>query len=298
MSYTTADLITKVKLWAALPTGQSSLSDAQILDIMTDELRTNIAPFIVGFREDFYVTSVDYTISAGTSRYPIPSRAISTVLKDVNYVNTDGREVSVPRVPVGDKDYYTNGFYIEGNDIVLQQPENREGYTLRVYYYIRPSKLVTTTECARIIYVNATSGEYEISSKPSSWGTTLDLDITQGDSPYGLISTDNSTTFIGLNATPTTYPTGLAVGDYASLPGESCIAQIPLELIPLLVQATVLRVNEILNDPKGMDTAKKKYDDLREAAIQILSPRVVEEPKVIMSKGSFLEQNNVRWRLY
>lgn len=297
MSNTTTDLINKVKLWSATPDGQPAFTDEQILDIMTDELRTVIAPFIINFREDFYVTSIDYTITNSSNGiFSIPTRAVSTVLKDVVYVDNtnDNIETSVPRIPVGDKDYYSNGFYLKGNKVILSRPSNWSGYTLRIYYYTRPSKLVSVSECAKIASISDTT--YIVEGVPGTWTTSESLDATQAESPLGLIDEDNVTAISGTTFTPTTIVDDLAVGDYVSKPTESCIPQIPLEVIPMLVQATVARVNEILHDKSGMKVAMKKYDDLKDSVTSILSPRVVEEPKPIISRNSFITVSTNRWR--
>ena len=289
MSFTTTDLINKVKLWGAVPEGQPAFSDAQLLDLLTDELRTTIATFITQFREDYFVDYLDYTITANQSSYAIPSRAISTVLKDVKYVD-NGKEINVPRVPRGDAEYYTNGFYIQGNKLILLYPENRVGQSLRLYYYCRPNTLVAVTSCAVVSSFDSTT--ITVTSVPSTWGSTETIDITQAKSPLGIISKDNVATRVGTVFTPATMPSDLAVGDYLSLATESCIPQIPVEVIPMLCQSVVKRVNEIIADKTGLKIASDKYDEIVNSVTSILSPRVVEETKTIVSRSSYLASSN------
>lgn len=297
MGYTTTELLAKVNMWSAAPDGQPAFTDANLLDLMTDELHANIVPFITSFREDFFVESIDYTIASETSGYAIPTRAVSTVLKDVKYVIDTDREINVPRVPVGDKEFYTNGFYIQGNKIMLLNPENRSGETLRMYYYSRPNTLVTVAECAKVTVVGSTS--LTVASIPATWSSGATLDLTQGASPLGLISKDNVTTWTGVSdITPTTMPDDIAVGDYLSLATESCIPQIPVEMIPMLTQAVVMRVNEILSDKDGLKVATTKYDSMVKSITGMLSPRVTEEAKTIVSKGSFLNMRTNNFRTY
>jgi len=289
MAYTTSELLAKVKLWGAVPASQPAFTDAQLLGLLTDELWSNVAPFIMQFREEFFVTYQDFTITTGTRGYNIPTRTVNGVLREIKTVNSSGDEFDIPRVSPERTQRSSYGFYLENNKVYLIENDSYTDRTLRMYYYRRPSELVETTDCAQVTSVGTTT--FDVSAIPSAMVSGETVDIVQATPPFNILSQDITATWVGTTVTPSSMPTGLAVGDWMCKDQESCIAQIPLETQPLLVQAVVVRINEILDDAKGLKLSTEKYDKIKESLRELISPRVVGETKAIINDEDFFYGN-------
>jgi len=294
MAYTTTELIAKIKLWGAVPPSQPAFTTTQLLDLATDELWTRTVPFINNLREDYFVTYSDTTITnAENQSFDIPKRAAGNLLRDVKLVNSSGDESDLPRI---DPDYSQRnsvGFYILANKVYLLTSENYSGYSMRLYYYVRPSVLVATSRCAQVDSVGAT--DFTVTSVPSNITTGATVDIVQANPLFNTLSLGITATISTLTITPSTMPTGLAVGDWMSLENESCIPQIPLEAHALLAQATVIRVQDILQDNKGVKNAEGRMERLEESVRDLLTPRVPGEVEKIKNYESFLTPRYNRW---
>ena len=298
MSYTTTEILAKIKLWGAIPNAQPAFTDTQLLDLATSEMWTKTVPFINNLREEYFVASTDSTISTAKNQtFDIPSRAAGGILRDVKLVNSNGDESDIPRLNPEYSQRYGWGFYIQANKLHLVKSENYSGETFRMYYYVRPSVLVATSRCAQVATVGSSS--FTVTSVPSNITTGDTVDIVQANPPFNTLSLDVTATISATTTiTPSTMPTGLAVGDWMCLKQESCMPQLPLEAHDMLVCGTVLRVQEILQDDKGIKTYTNKYEVLSKTVTDILNPRVVGEIKKIVNHESFLYQgtsNNNDW---
>lgn len=290
MTLTTTELIAKVKLWATIPAAQPAFTNAQILDIMNDELWTTIVPFIINFREEYYVTYEDNDISTSANQsFDIPRKTVGGIMRDVKLVNSAGDESDLPRINPEYKQTQSYGFYIESNKIWLLKSEDYSNYTLRIYYYRRPGELVLTTACAQVSAIGTTT--FDVSSVPSTMTTGETVDIVQYSPPFGILAKDITATWTATTITPSTYPTGLAVGDWMCKDSESCIAQVPLEVIPYLIQTTVVKIQEILGDQGNLRRGQEKLEQIKESTQSILSPRVTGEIKKIKNYENFLNGN-------
>jgi hypothetical protein len=70
-----------------------------MLDLATDELQTVTVPIINNLREEYFVTTVDNSISSSENQtFDIPSRAAGGLLRDIKLVNSSGDEYDIPRI--------------------------------------------------------------------------------------------------------------------------------------------------------------------------------------------------------
>jgi len=293
--FTTTTLLARCKLYGAVPTGQPAFTDAQILNILTDELRSTLAPLILSCREEYYVTYEDTSITSSTTSFDIPTRALGMILRDVKIVDSSDRESDLVRINPGFNQMHYSGFYIRDNKIFLLNPSKYSNNSIRLFYYLRPSNLKAVADCAKVTTVGTTS--CVVSAVPSSWSSSETIDCVQANPPFGVLGKDLSATISGTTIT-FTVPTGVAVGDYICLDQESPVPQLPQELHILLTQAATIRFSEILGDIEGVKTATKKYDDMVKSLTSLLSPRVVGEPKLVVNYDSFINarfRNNLNW---
>jgi len=78
MDLTTAGLIDDIQLNALLPDGM--YTNADIISFLNDGFYSEVLPYIMRHREDFFITYADYSAAATIS---IPTDAIMQKLKDV-----------------------------------------------------------------------------------------------------------------------------------------------------------------------------------------------------------------------
>jgi hypothetical protein len=274
-------------MYGAIPSSQPAFTDAKILNILSDELWTTVVPFLQGFQEEYYIRKKTYTVATGTSEYAIPGRTIGGTLRDVRMTpNGETVEIDWPRLDPQRKDYVDRGYYLEDHNVVVVKPENYNGWTLNVYYYLRPAELVLPSACAQVSSISG--NDITVTTVPSSWTSPVTLDAMQALPPFKVLDTDDASTFTSNIITMTSAPSGLAVGDYLSLTGESCIPQIPLELHNMLVQLGIIRFAEILGYDKRMQTAIEKYRQIEESARNLMAPRVPGELKTFANDDGFI----------
>jgi len=287
MAYTTTQLINKIKLWGNVPTNQPAFTSTQLLDLATDELWTKTVPFINDLREEYFVTYSDTSITTATDQsFDIPSRAAGGLLREVKLVNDDGDETDIPRINPEYQQRHYFGFYIRGNKVFLIKSEDYSGYSLRLYYFVRPSELVATSRCAQVSSVSTST--FDVTSIPSNMTSGDTVDIVQANPPFGTLSLGITATWSSTTVTPSTMPSGLAVGDWMCLDQESCIPQVPLESHVLIVRGVVVRIMEILQDDKGLKSNLERLEQEKETVANILTPRVIGEIKKINNYESFL----------
>jgi hypothetical protein len=283
VSYTTTKFLADVKRLGHFPTNQDTFQDSDLLALGDYELQTYILPMLVKVRENYLLKSQDY--AAGAEDLLIPDRAIGGKLADLqlivgaNIEHLKYLEISQLDSTIGSP-VCAFAFTIQDNRIEVI-PSPSMGF-VRAYFYCRPGKLVTTTECAQILSVDTALNQVVVSSLPSTITTSTVVDFIQNVSGFSIMAMDQT---VSLAASTTltfaSLPDGLAAGDWIALAGESPIPQIPVELQPLLVQATVVKIYEIQGYLDKMNVAAKKLEKMTNDLMTLITPRVAEAPKVI-----------------
>jgi hypothetical protein len=296
---TTADLLKSIRQVANLPEVTASdvldstteyTTDVGILSVATRELQTFIAPKIMAQREEFFVATKTYTVSAAYAKYRLPSRAIGSKLKYVAYVpsggsvNTDKttfEELSASHVQDGDKD----GYYLEGAYIKLRS--SKSSGTLYVTYYARPSKLVVTTSAAVITgiagQIISLSGNF-----PSTLTSASKLDIIKATSPYEVCDSDlaySAGTGTASITVTGTISTDWEVGDYLAVAEESPVVQAPQDLHNWLTQRVAVKILDLAGYKDDYDRASKELKAMEETAIASITPRSENKRQPVKNKS-------------
>lgn len=287
---TTADFIESVVNRSHVPTNQETFPPERLLQFGSEELWTRLVPMVLATQEDYYVTSKDY---AGAISVTIPTRAIASKLKDVKLVNADGEERPVTRIDAGQKELHSGeAFYVQGDKIYfLEAPTD----TIRAYYHIRPNYLIEESECGKITTVGATS--IELDTVPSTFTTSLTYDVVSSDASHKLANMDVSIDSIaGTTVNFTTLPSGLSVGDYFCIAGQSPVVQLPYDLVPVLAQRVAVKALEADGDREGAKAAKKELEEMERACLTMLEPRVEDAPKKIINPYTSSRRISNRYR--
>lgn len=297
-SYTTANLLTSIRRNGHIPTASAPFQDSDLLAMADEECQTSLLRQILSVRENFYLTSIDYTANA-TGTYAIPTRAIGGALADVKIYN--GSSI----YPVGRTEidaqfstitsstgYYA--FYIQGNNIVVL-PNPTSG-TVRLWYYVRPSTLIATSAASQVTVI--ASNVLTFASLPSTITTSTPCDLVKDQPFFDIQGMDLTPTVVtSTQLTFSAVPSALVVGDWVALAGQTPVPQIPVEFRPLLSQRVVVKYYEAQGYLGKKKAAQEKYTEMEKDLMGIINPRVVEAVKTIVPDGSLIGGYR-RWRAW
>jgi len=291
--YTTTELVASLKRRLSIPTSQATYTEQDLVDYLNDELEGTIVPLISSIREEFFVSSSDFSVTNTLSEFDIPSNAVGQRLRDVvlvDNVNGDEQLTNLPRLTLeqiasfyGTANNSIWGFNIEGNTVKLYPIQGWGTETLRLYYFRRPNKLVLVNQTGKITAINGSI--VTVDSVPASWTTSTVVDVIGQNQPFAATEGLTISLISGSDLTLSSV-TGLAIGDYVSQTGESPIAQIPSEANQLLIQAVKVEVSDSMGDEEMIASAWRKYKQLQIHLMKALTPRVDGQVKKIVSKGS------------
>lgn len=190
MAFDSTRILAQMIIKGSLPDGR--FVDQELLDFAYDSLLSELVPAILSTREDFFVSTQDYSITAGQSAYPVPQRALNGVLREVKIVK-GYKVMDLERMDLEEVRDLTPGapraFYMQGNDVMLYPPPATAVDTLRVTYFQRPSRLVTNAECAAITAIDTLARTLTISI-PTGWTASDTFDLVKGRSGFDVIDID------------------------------------------------------------------------------------------------------------
>jgi hypothetical protein len=256
--FSSDSILAEVRLRAKLPAADETWSDTNLLSVLNSELQSWAAPFLVQARAEFLETYEDEYLVAGQTTYSIPSKAIYGVVRALQALDSSGnpwpmQQLDLKEIPP----VYTavsgnpTAFYVMGDSIVLTVTPSDSSWRLRKFYARRPSKVVPEAQCAQITAIAGNqitcSGGF-----PATFTNGTAMDFIHGGSsflPYS--GTPTMPAPSGNNATFSSLPTGLAVGDWLCLRGESPFPQIPADMQPVLQQRLVAVVLRAEGDDKA-----------------------------------------------
>lgn len=271
MSLDTSRFIDQVKMKATLPTGR--YSDQEILDIAYDILLSDVQPFLISLRQEFYTKKSTSTVTDGYDTYPINSRALGMSLRELKLDGDNIVQISPEDVNSNDNSN-TNSYYFEGSNIILY-PTPTSDATLTQTYFQRISKPVLTTDCAVVTSIDTVTG-IVTATAPSTWTTSNTFDLISRLNGNDTLAKDLTASAISsttITFTASDLPSTLAVGDYIALAGESPYIQVPDDAIPLVQQLCVTDFMEALGDQMGLQIAGAKAEKLRAGLTKVMSIR-------------------------
>jgi len=305
---TTNGLLKSIKRRAMVPTSQDTFTDADLIDIMNEEITIGIVPVILQQKDEYLIFQEERLIIPEVSNYAVPERALFNKLREVSYKLDDqgGTEYEMTQIAVDDKyTYLINAvensnwrrFYMEGGDLVLfpKVSVSPRG-SLVFYYYMRPNMLVPDAEVATILNIDTVSGIITFNTTlPKKFTSGTQYDFIKAKSPHVIIDIDK----VALNANvsgrtitfdPADIPQSLAVGDMVALAGESCIPNVPTELHSVLAQRVAQRVLEAIGDTQGLTNASNKLSEMEAKMAIGLDNRVEGAPRKAVNRHGTLRQ--------
>lgn len=284
MAYTTTNFISSVERRTFLPTNQLTWTEGEILAVADEEAKSTIIPSILSVREEYYVMTKEYQVTAGQASYRMPPRGVGLISREIQIRDSSGNYTDLPRIMP--EDVETNqqgpvtGFYLKGNYIVLDRIPSTTSGTLKVDFFIRPGDLVLVASAAVISDINTGTGQVTVTTIPNAWATGNIFDFISYDGGHEYVDIDYTSTDITSNViTFASLPSTLRVGDYLALQGQSPLIQLPPEYQPAFAQqvAAVLLLSS--GQPGGED-GLKRAEKMIETAEKLITPRVQGEDTV------------------
>ncbi len=295
MIYTSDLLLASIKTRAMIPSSQNTFQDSDLLNLANEEMETFIVGTLMRVQEEYLVVTDTVPLISGQVRYRIPSRAIGGKLRDIVMATSTGN-ISIPRysrenIPQNASVMSILGFYVEGNYLVLAAPPSDNLSSLLVSYFIRPGKIVDSTQYQVASVVDQINNVITVPAILPSFtvGTLLDV-ITAKSGSETIIKDAAITAIDAINKKITVNQTCalVSVGDYLCLAGQSAVPQCPEEMHPLLAERVICRVLESLNDVNGLNMASQKVKEMELNILALIDTRVVGKPRKIVNRSGLL----------
>lgn len=293
MGISVSEFLSDLKLRGQIQSNQRVFADADLLTIANREIRMVIVPKILSLRERYFSGYKDYTISS-KRRYRLPPRCAGGRVFDIK-IYPDGlanptTEYSLKQNHPSDIDRGQAGFYIDGDDIVLNSGQDATG-AMRVFYPIRPPLMVASPAVSTTI--SSVSGVLVTMASPPVAGTYECIRNSNGNttitpslvSPAGSVAADTD----DLSGDTTER---FAYGDIVCTSGQTPNVPLPDELTDWLSQRTLMRYLEILGHADEVALAGAKLQDIEKDAMAFLSPRIENEEKYVADKET------LGWRMW
>lgn len=250
MAWTTADFIADVKLKGLFP-DTWNITDSELLRVGDGEVRTKVAPLVLSTEQEFWVDFEDTSLTTSTTYVLITSRAYLGKVRMVTLINPEGNESDpIVKVPLerfngynvrgwGQSVHYT----VRGDKILLSSMESiPPGWTLRVYYYARPSKMV---ELSAAMAITGVAGAVLSGTVPSGITTSTPVDVLQALPNFSVLARSKTPSSIAGGVTLTSSVADVVVGDYVALAGQTPVVPVPDACYELLVSATTYQLLKI-----------------------------------------------------
>ncbi len=164
ITYTTSDLLSRVRRTCQLRAVNNKLTDAQLLEVCDEEIQQNLYPQLMTCRDDYQMTKTVQILTAGIIRYRVPFEASSTRIDRVSLVrlsaNVPTAEVPLDRLSAPEMMRFTGAtagipvaYAIIGDDIVVgpaPAASTPASYALFIHHEYRPPRLTELTACRAI----------------------------------------------------------------------------------------------------------------------------------------------------
>lgn len=322
LAWTTDELLADIREQGRIANDEPEATDAILLTEATHQMHRVFVPLIRKARSDYYETTQDYALVADQAYYDLPSRAVSSSVRNVVIVNASGLEMVLNVLPAGDRHGYTKvratvpAYYtlLDDQVVLMPTPATSSGFTLRITYEYRPGQLVATSAAEKITSVsyNTSTGHYTLGTPSATPVTTAPfVDVQRATAPFslGLVqATNNGHATHSLDAVPfinawasansLSLPAQSAhraprVGDYICNMDECVIPQIPPEFHPLLALAVASKWLRPI-DPEGSVQLYQELQGSIKDQLSLLSPRNVGQSMKIKSTSSILRRGSRR----
>jgi hypothetical protein len=305
VTWTTDDLLRQVRRTTYSPAASTPFTDAELLDFADEQKDAVLVPRLIACREDYLRETESTAIAAGTAEYALPTRAVGGRVLAIAWVDSAGNYWPLEPLAAQDRGLAFNvtpgapaanmRFILGPDSITLVPTPSASVGTLVIDHYRRPNALVPVSECARV--TGFSNPNITVNAIPASWSSSGTCDIVRALPGFDWVQIDRAYTGAsGVNINVGGTNQGTVVGDYICQRFTSCVVQLPYEWRHALVQATAVKVLEAVGDRAGMQITEVKLQQVLEAAVDLVSPRVDGTPRKIVNRNGPISRTRFGWR--
>lgn len=288
-AYTATSNIESVKLKAWTSTS-SSLTDAQLLSLLEDSLRSYVVPFVKRARDEWFVKGGATLQPNSNGRITIPNSVGSTV-RTVSW-NNNGTLIPLPRIepenalPMLSSGGATPvGFVLKGYELQIV-PAGVGSVSIFIEFMERPAPMVLESDAGNVVSV-AGGTFLTLADMPLAWQeeTPDAVDIISGESPFSVLYESVPVQqVLGDVLRLQSNPGDIPAGSWASDVGATPFPNIPIELHPLLQQDVICTLFTGLGD-KRLQGAVAKQEKLEKDLLATIIPRTQGNSRPITNRS-------------
>lgn len=284
------ECITQVRETGRLNDNDTDWTSARIRQKLTDILHKEFTQRVTTARSGFWLKIADTAITSGRTRYRLPYRA--TAIESIGVVDSQGMSQGARL------------YEIQGDQVVFATAPDA-GLVLRVYYYLRPSKLVQEQTIGVVTAKDEDALTVTVDSVPLDRVTGASIlsgdrvDIVHPNGTHELAVVNMT---MSLSSTTFTFPSGadltdVETGDYVRAADQTdwpCLQDDYASALCDLTAAFICRAQGRLTRAKDIEIAVngteqdpgplRRFEDLIQPRVKDASPAIV--PRVGILRGS------------
>lgn len=309
VSFTTDELVSRIKRKCLFPSVNAKLTDAQILDIADEEVQTRIYSSLMRIRSDYFVAHRYLTYAQGAQWVQLPSVLSSSTLVDVWYRQPGGSQPAwrllvrsksgAPWGAMQTEQATPNGYAIEGDRIGVF-PRPAQDTTILLRYERRPSRmhLAASGRSAPIVSYDDTTFEFTV-TPPTGFTTTApvgtEMDIVRATPAFDALVQGMEVTTVASpvwtlasgtidHTSPDTAPISqgdVNPGDYLTLQGETPVFPLPEVWWPICIYSAAATACREVGDMDQAAVNAAECDRLLNDATTLEAQRIRKQPLTI-----------------
>lgn len=303
MSYTASDAIARIKL-KAWTGASSSLTDAELLNLLNDALRSYVVPFLKAVRDEWFVSGYEEVTCDANARLTMPNSVASTI-RTISWTN-NGQPTPLTRIePEAAFAFEGNngssipyGYVLRGYGIQIL-PTHVGSQTFQLRFMERPAEMVLEEDAGQAA-ADGSGFTVTLSDTPLAWQSAAPatVDIVSNESPYSVLYEGVEVTSIVADVVTFTSfdATNIAEGMWLADPGASPYPNVPIELHPLLELDVMRTLFEGLGD-KRLDGIVKRQMKMEGELRKTLAPRTQGNARPLLNRTA-PGANLGRWWAY
>lgn len=305
----TDELIALVRRNATIEDAHADYPDSVLLAELQDSLTTKFQRIVLDARNGYWLQHYDVVLSSGQTHVRMPARATALSKVEIGTGSGDAIDFTrIPRTQEGHADLFEGArstvgrpqrYVTRGDKIALLPSADSSGYTLRVWYFIRPSRLVEPQPRGVVTAVNTAARTIAVNQIP--WDQDTELGVVSGVDTIDVVHPDgwHELALVGASQTwsGATFSVGgnapldtIQVGDVVRKADQSEWPPLPRDFHRCLADITTTKVLLQMDFPaKAQMFAGDVTADL-ERFTTLISDRVKEEPRKVRAALPWLRR--------
>lgn len=297
-------LIADVRRSGMIPDSTAAgYADSDILLQADKEMETRMVPLVLKVRQEYYVRYVDVSTVSGQASYRIPKRAAAQRVREVamyrlnqfyNLARMEPEQV-IRNQPVNQLGV-PYGFKMQSNSVVLVPTPGSGSGTLRIFYYLRPGRLVLESAAQQITAVEVdapVAGQTRFTMTSTTGLTTGPLDFITNASGAECVAIDvpvvssTGTKIVVASSYFDPAPSSSMVGDWITVADTSPLMQLPAELQGVFAQRVLCRMLQSGGDLQGLRAAEDNAKKMEDEALTLIQTRTDGNPSKMIGGPTF-----------